>query len=248
MRPPRIRPSPSANLSAWLEHLIQKSAWELETARKTIFQFGASVSQALSKNPIQEWESALWARGLNHGLLRLEGYFFRAGSGKRSALSFFVRNDEDVYVGLRREAITQAAVYVTLVTDYGYGRDQTRFESRWMDVAVYDEAGKTFMYAETKSSPKVLATLCARLAGDFVNGLPQVRAARLTLHPSRSTAIDDAVMKAQHIWTHRPHYFWGVSPTARGIYEVVYTRDGFTLDTCAAVPGATFEPSAIYAD
>ena len=108
----------------------------MELARKTRFQFSSSIQQGLDKLPIQEWEETAWARGLKTGLIRLEGYFFRVGSGKRSPLSFFIRNDSDLYVGLRRESITQAATYVSLVTDYGYSRTQTRFESQWMDVAV----------------------------------------------------------------------------------------------------------------
>jgi hypothetical protein len=60
----------------------------------------------LDKNPIQEWEADGWARGLKTGLIRLEGYLFRVGSGNRNPLSFFIRNDRDLYVGLRRESIT----------------------------------------------------------------------------------------------------------------------------------------------
>ncbi len=115
---------------SWLQRLIRSAAVDLERLGKAIFGLTRSVDRIFDENPIQAWEADGWARGLKLGLLRLEGYFFRAGSGKRSSLSFFVRNDQGLYVGLRRESITQAATYVSLVTDYGYHRTQTRFESQ----------------------------------------------------------------------------------------------------------------------
>ena len=122
----------------------------MEFARKTVFQFSRSIQESLAKCPLQEWEETAWARGLKTGLIRLEGYFFRVGAGKKSPLSFFIRNNADLYVGLRRESVTQAATYVSLVTDYGYARNQTRFESRWMDVAVYGADGQAWIYAESR--------------------------------------------------------------------------------------------------
>jgi hypothetical protein len=213
----------------WLDDLVKKSAWELEVARKTVFQFGAAVTQSLDKMPIQEWEAALWARGLKTGLLRLEGYFFRAGAGKRSALSFFVRNDSGAYVGLRRESVTQAATYVSLVTEYSYPRQYTRFESQWMDVAVYDDGGSAWIYAENKANQKVLEKLCGRLANEFLSDIPTV-----DLEEKR---VDDAVMKANHIWRHRPRYFWAVAPTLKNAFEIQYSKTkGFGLKPLASLP------------
>jgi hypothetical protein len=180
----------------WITRLIQKSAWDLEGVGRTIFQFGHSIQIALDKNPIQVWEADLWARGLKTGLIRLEGYFFRVGPGKRSPLSFFVRNDRDLYVGLRRESITQAATYVTLVTDYGYSRQQTRFETGWMDVAVYGRDGKAMFYAENKAHAATLGKLCRRLESEFKTQVPYV--------DEENQPHDDAVMKAHHIWRNRP--------------------------------------------
>jgi len=236
------------SIVSWLHNLIKKSAWQLEASRKTIFQFGQSVAQALTKNPIQDWEADSWARGLKIGLIRLEGYFFRVGSGKRSSLSFFIRNDQDLYVGLRRESVTQAATYVSLVTDYGYPRAQTRFESQWMDVAVYGEDGKALIYAENKASPKTLEKLCSRLSKEFINGIPVESEAysvkrpsesRSTLYALGSRPVDDAVRKAQHIWKNRPRYFWGVCPTQHQPYEIHYLRPmGFYLKPVGELPGA----------
>jgi len=217
----------------WLRNLIQKHSWELEASRKTIFQFGQSVTQALIKNPIQPWEADAWARGLKIGLIRLEGYFFRVGSGKRSSLSFFIRNDRDLYVGLRRESITQAATYVSLITDYGYPRAQVRFESRWMDVAVYDSEGKALIYAENKANQKTLEKLCYRLSSEF-NDIADRTSENVNLRSSigdlRTAIPDDAVMKARHIWRNRPRYFWGVCPTSRQMYLVSYARCGFSFE------------------
>src|SRR5205085_11986760 len=121
-----------------------------------IFQFTQAIHKTLKDRPIQNWEADRWARGINQRLIRMEGHFFRIGQGKRSSLSFFIRNEQGLLVGLRREAITQAATYVSLVTDYGYGRQATRFETQWMDVAVYEEGNKALIYAENKASDKTL--------------------------------------------------------------------------------------------
>jgi hypothetical protein len=213
---------------SWLEHIIRKSAGEMELARKTVFQFGASIHQALCKCPVQEWEEDAWARGLKTGLIRMEGYFFRVGAGKRSPLSFFVRTDQDLYVGLRRESITQAATYVSLVTDYGYSRGQTRFETRWMDVAVYGPEGNAWIYAENKANKKTLEKLCARLSRDFCDRIPAV--------DLEKKSVDDALMKAHHIWKNRPAYFWAVCPTEQKTYTVRYRSAGFSLEASDALP------------
>jgi hypothetical protein len=215
-------------LASWLETIITKSAQEMELARKTVFQFARSIHESLAKCPIQEWEETAWARGLKTGLIRLEGYFFRVGSGKKSPLSFFIRNNVDLYVGLRRESVTQAATYVSLVTDYGYERNRTRFESRWMDVAVYGPDGHAWIYAENKANKKTLEKLCARLASEFTQGIPAV--------DLEKKVIDDALMKAHHIWKNRPPYFWAVCPTEKLSFSVRYESAGFTLEPSAALP------------
>jgi hypothetical protein len=220
----------------WLDHLICRSAYELEASRKTIFQFGLSVAKALQKNPIQEWEADQWVRGLKNGMIRLEGHFFRVGAGRRSALCFFIRNEQDLYVGLRRESITQAATYVTLVTDYGYSRRQTCFESRWMDVAIYGEDGKALIYAENKANPKTLEKLCHRLSTEFQTEVPV-----LDIDDERTgTRADDTLMKASHIWRHKPRYFWGVCPTHRQAYDIRYQSSGFRLLPVESIPALSF--------
>jgi hypothetical protein len=215
-------------LASWLQSIIGKSATEMELARKTIFQFSHAIQHGLEKSPVQEWEEAAWARGLKTGLIRLEGYFFRVGSGKKSPLSFFIRNEADLYVGLRRESITQAATYVSLVTDYGYSRSQTRFESQWMDVAVYNPEGHAWIYAENKANQRTLDKLCGRLASEFSESLPVV-------HPDEKP-VDDAIMKARHIWKNRPPYFWGVCPTQKKSYQVHFHPTGFSLEPSASIP------------
>jgi hypothetical protein len=215
-------------LASWLESIIIKSAQELELANKTLFQFARAIETSLAKSPVQEWEESSWARGFKTGLIRLEGYFFRVGSGKKSPLSFFIRNENDLYVGLRREAVTQAATYVSLVTDFGYARNQTRFESRWMDVAVYRTDGQAWIYAENKANKKTLDKLCTRLASEFTQGIPAVDVER--------KAADDALMKAHHIWKNRPHYFWAVCPTEKWPFIVRYQPGGFALERSGALP------------
>jgi len=217
-------------LTAWLESLLLKSAVDVESAGNAVFQFSASIRKILHEKPIQEWEAAFWARGLKTRLLKQEGHFFRAGTGKHSSLSFFVRNESGRSVGLRRESITQAATYVKLVTEYGYARSAVRFESQWMDVAVYDERGEACIYAETKASEKILEKLCRRLSEDFIEALPPL--------PGEGAVKDDALMKAHHLWRHKPGYFWGVAPTAAHVYAVSYGNFGFRLTARDELPAA----------
>lgn len=191
----------------------------MEMSRKTIFQFSESIRRSFLKCPIQKWEADAWARGLNLGLIKLEGYFFRVCTGKRSPLAFFIRNDKDLYVGLRRESITQAATYVSLITDLGFDRSNTRFESRWMDVVVYGEDGQALIYAENKANYKTLQKLCARLSSEFQTTIPRIEL--------DTPLVDDAIMKAHHIWKNRPKCFWGIAPNLKLLFEVTYLRDGF---------------------
>jgi hypothetical protein len=217
-------------LTSWLTSLISKSALELESHGRTLFQFGVRIERALSERPIQEWEADRWARGLKQRLIKMEQYFFRVGTGKGGCLSFFVRNDRGVYVGFRRESITQAATYVSLITDYGYPRISTRFETGWMDVAVFDRGSKALIYAENKSHAGTLDKLCRRLENDFRQTVP------FTAETDKVT--DDALMKAQHLWRHRPRYFWAVCPTGRRSYTVEYSVQGFTLAPTEDMPTA----------
>jgi len=217
-------------LTSWLTSLILKSACDVERSGKSLFQFGARIAQMLGKRPIQAWEADRWARGLKHGLIKMEGHFFRVGAGKRGCLSLFVRNEAGSYVGLRRESVTQAATYVSLITDYGYHRAATRFETGWMDVAVFDDAERPLIYAENKAHLGLLDALCRRLENDFADTVP------FTAEPVKGT--DDALMKAQHVWRHRPRYFWAVCPTHRKFYYVDYSNHGFTLRPAVDVPTA----------
>src|SRR5262245_46962093 len=215
-------PSP-LGAAAWLEQNLLKSAEALAVAGRARRGFSAAVADVLKQRPIQSWEADRWLRGVKLRLIRMEAFFFRAGTQKRSALSLFVRNDRGLNVGLRREAITQMATYVSLVTDFGYERSRTRFESRFMDVAVYDDADRTLIYAENKASARVLDRLCDRLREEFLSGVPVIPA------DAKPAAIDDAIMKANHIWTHRPSFFWAVSPAKSRAFEVEINGAGFGL-------------------
>ena len=133
-------------------------------------------------------------------------------------------------MGLRREAVTQGATYVSLITDYGYPRETVRFEIGDMDVAVFGERRKVLIYAENKASDKVMNKLCGRLARDFSEAIPP--------KPEDGRSHDDALMKAWHLWIYKPRWFWAVSPTADAKFEVEYRLRGFTLHPAAAIPSA----------
>jgi hypothetical protein len=202
-------PAAALGAAAWLEHNILRSAADLAAAGRARAGLTEAVGETLRKIPIQPWEADRWLRGIKLRLIRMEEFFFRAGVQKRSALSLFVRNEKGLNVGLRREAITQMATYVSLVTDYGYERRRTRFESRFMDVLVLDRQQRPWIYAENKAAERTLDRLCERLALEFSDGVPRI-------NEEDEARVDDAVMKASHLWKHRPPYFWAVSPTRSG--------------------------------
>jgi hypothetical protein len=223
--------------AAWLTDMIVRSAAELLAAGRARVAFDRAVREALEENPIQEWEADRWLRGVRLRLVKMEAFFFRAGTDKRGALSLFVRNAGGLNVGLRREAVTQMATYVSLITDFGHGRARTRFETGHMDVAVYDAAGDAWIYAENKASAATLRRLCVRLSADFAAGVP------LVPEDAKPGAIDDSVMKANHIWRHRPRHFWGVSPTERQAFDVVYDSSGFRLSPIDRIPTVDEAPA-----
>jgi hypothetical protein len=223
--------SPPSAIVCWLERYITSCAQELVKAGCGRPLLVESIQELFSKMPIQEWEADRWARGVRLRLLKTEAYFFRAGKQKKGAISLFVRNEQGLNVGLRREAITQIATYITLVTDFGYPRKQTWFESRFMDVAVRSGKRDTWIYAETKANERTLEKLCKRLTAEFENGLPPES-------PEPAMRIDDAINKANHILNQRPRFFWGVAPTKRLSYEIIYGHHGFRLSQIPNVPHA----------
>jgi hypothetical protein len=216
-------------LTAWLENLIRGYAREIESAGQASYRFTERIVQTLRQRPVQEWEADRWVRGIHLGLIRCTQNFFRVGSGSRALNSLFVSNEAGLNVGLRREAVTQAATYVTLITDYGYPRAQTRFEIDWMDVVVYDTNRRIWLYVENKAAASILDRLLRRLTHDFMKDVPMPA----WNEEEDTSSHDDALKKAQHIWRNRPRYFWGVSPTARQAFQVQYGPRGFTLHPCA---------------
>lgn len=221
---------PSA-LSDWFHRRIHRAAGSLAFAGAASPVFPERVAAALTKNPIRDWEAERWMRGLKLRLVKMEDYFIRVGTGKRSAISLFVRNEKGLNVGLRRETITQMATYISLITDYAFPRGKTRFETGWMDVAVFDDAGRALIYAENKASEKTLSGLCERLSGEFSNRIPFAET-------DSERRPDDPVMKAQHIWRNRPNYFWAISPGTRRAFDVDYGVSGFKLKPIPDIPNA----------
>jgi hypothetical protein len=217
---------------SWLETLILQSASAIRAAGHTVRDFDSVIQERVSDEPLSEWELKYWSRGLQRGLIVLNGHWFRMGSGKFSSYSFFVRNEAGLHVGLRRESIAQAASYVSLITHYGFPRRRVRFESEFLDVAVTDEWGRTILYAESKASGRTLERLIERLSHDFQQGLPPV---------PEGEKPSDPWQKASHILRKRPEYFWAVSPRLRCAYKVHYTPRGFTLQPMPDIPSSNME-------
>lgn len=211
-------------MPSWLETFILDAA--REAAGGGSGAFDAEIAARLKEVPLSGWEVERWTRGLQHGLVRLDGPWFQLGSGGRRSFGLFLRDREGGIAGLHREALTQAAAYVAWITDYGYPRGLVRFEFGYMDVALRDSRGKVLAYAETKASTRTLDSLVARLRRDFEGGLPDLDEGER----------DDAYRKAEHILDNRAGFFWGVSPEERLPYRVRFTDFGFALDPLEDFP------------
>lgn len=214
---------------SWLTEQIRQAAGDVENAGGTIRFFRRTIEERLAESPVSDWEELFWTRGIKRGLISLNSPWFRLGSGKQASVGLFVRNENGLTVGLRREAITQAAVYVSLVTHYGYARRHVRFEMDYLDVALTAPTGAVTLYAETKASDRVLERLVGELAAGFVDGLPVLSLREGQLPP-------DAHQKAAHILRNQPLYFWAVSPHRRLAYRVLYGGTGFRLFPMADIP------------
>lgn len=219
------------NGAHWIVDQLLRAAGELESAGGTVRGFRRTVAERFAENPVSAWESAFWNRGVRCGLVQLNSHWFRLGSGRRTAVGFFARNEAGLTVGLRREALTQAAAYAALVTHYGYPRSQARFESDFLDVALRDERGAVTLYAETKASDRVLDKLAGELASGFRDGPPPLVLAEGQKPP-------DAHQKAGHILRTRPAHFWAVSPGRRLAFAVRYTGPGFEMTPRDDIPSA----------
>lgn len=213
----------------WISEQIRRAAREVEAAGGTIRAFERVVEERLRDQPLTAWETLLWTRGLRRGLIQLNSHWFRLGSGRQSSFSFFVRNDAGLLVGLRRESLTQAAVYTALVTHYGYPRARVRFEMDFLDVALTDETGDVSLYAETKASDRVLERLVEDLTSGYQDGLP-------FLNLPEDKKPPDPFQKAAHILRARPAHFWAVSPGLRRAFTVHYAGAGFRLSPVPEIP------------
>jgi hypothetical protein len=213
----------------WLSDQVVQAAHAVESAGGTVRGFRHGVAQRFEDSPVTEWELLFWTRGIKRALIQLNSHWFRLGSGRQASFSLFVRNEAGLIVGLRRESITQAAVYAALVTHYGYQRRQVRFELDYLDVALQEVNGRVSLYAETKASDRTLERLVADLSTEYADGLPFLELAEGQKPP-------DAFQKAAHILRNRPHYFWAVSPNHRLAFEVNYLNVGFRLDPVSDIP------------
>jgi hypothetical protein len=213
----------------WISDQIRRAAGEVERAGGTIRAFQRVVEERLAETPLTGWETLFWTRGLRRGLIQLNSHWFRLGSGRQSSFSFFVRNEAGLLVGLRRESLTQAAVYAALITHYGHPRARVRFEMDFLDVALQDAAGGVSLYAETKASDRVLERLVEELATGFADGLP-------FLDLPEGKKPPDPFQKAAHILRTRPAHFWAVSPGRRLAFAVEYAGPGFRLTPAPEIP------------
>jgi hypothetical protein len=213
----------------WLSDQVIGAAQAVEAAGGTVRHFRQVVAERFSEMPVTDWEILFWTRGVKRGLITLNSHWFRLGSGRQTSVGLFVRNEAGLIVGLRREAITQAAVYAALVTHYGYHRRHVRFELDFLDVALQDAAGQVTLYAETKASDRVLERLVEDLTNGFKDGLPFLELAEGQKPP-------DAFQKAAHILRNRPVHFWAVSPSRRLAFTVDYLAVGFRLVPALDIP------------
>ena len=201
--------NPQGKAQQWLEPVLDQAARVL-------------VKNILNdpKHPryITEREAELIHRGVEQGIIQIEGNIFRLPTTNKGRYDAFTLN---------REYFVQFATLVDLITEHGYPASDCQFEYHLMDICVFKD-GQPYIYIETKvgdqSSKKLIEEMTNIYASQLVSFLDK---------PDRGI---DALRKAKYIFRDHPKYFGVINPSMRYFYEVHYTETGFSLETIPDLP------------
>lgn len=193
----------------WLESVLDRAARLLV---KSI------VNDPKHTRYITEREADLIHRGVDRGIIRIEGNIFHLPTTNKGRHDAFTLN---------REYFIQFATLVSLITEHNYPASDCAFEYHLMDICVFKN-GKPFIYIETKVSD--------RASKKLIDEITHTYASQLTSFFNQPDRGMDALRKAKYIFRDRPQYFGVVNPTMEYFYKVNYSDTGFSLEKIPDLP------------
>ena len=204
----------SDDAKKWFENTLSQAA---ECLVKKV------VNEPNHSRFITQKEIDLIHKGVNQGLIQIDGNLFSLPSQKKKRYDAFTLN---------REYFIQFATFIKLITEHGYVVSDCGFEYHLMDICVFAE-GKPYIYIETKVSDASSKKLIEELANIYSKDVVKFKD-----HPDRGI---DALRKAKYIFRDRPKYFSVINPTQEYYFEISYTSAGFLLNKITGLPSIVQE-------
>lgn len=167
---------------------------------------------------ITEREAGLIHRGVERGIIQIEGNIFHLPTTNKGRYDAFTLN---------REYFLQFATLVSLITEHNYPATACAFEYHLMDICVFQN-GKPFIYIETKVGD--------RASQKLIDEIIHTYAGNLTSLMNQSDRGIDALRKAKYIFRDRPQYFGVINPTMEYFFRINYSETGFSLDKIPDLP------------
>lgn len=199
----------SDQVKKWFEEILNTAASAL--VKKV-------VNEPNHSRFITQQEIELIKKGVDRGLIDIEGNLFSLPSQQKRRYDAFTLN---------REYFIQFSTFVKLISEQGYKVSDCFFEYHLMDICVFKD-GKPYIYIETKvsdpSSKKLIDELTNTYAPDVTKFKDQ---------PDRGI---DALRKAKYIFRDRPQYFSIINPVQEYSFEIHYTPIGFSLQKISKLP------------
>lgn len=198
-----------AKAQQWLEPVLDQAAR---------FLVRSIVSDPQHSRYITEREATLIRRGVEQGIIQIEGNIFCLPTTNKGRYDAFTLN---------REYFIQFATLVDLITEHGYPASDCQFEYHLMDICVFKD-GRPYIYIETKVSNQSSKKLVDEMANTYASNL-------MSFLDQTDRGLD-ALRKAKYIFRDRPKYFGVINPSMRYFYEVFYTETGFYLKQISDLP------------
>lgn len=175
---------------------------------------------------VSESEAALIMRGLDSGLLAVEGNYLRTLDRYQST-SWLVEGNP---VHPCWEYLPHAAAYTELILDFGVPPGLVRFETPDselnLDLAVLEPSGRVALLGEAKAQSRQLDNLLQFLPehqeSDPGKPVPVARG-------GPKAARREAWKLAHQIWALRPALMWPIAPDDRRLFSVTVGPDGTSL-------------------
>jgi hypothetical protein len=166
------------------------------------------------KVPLSDWETILFCRGIDNGLIDVSGHNFQVCS-RTVPYNFF---------GFNREYIVQIAAYVLLITDYEYPKNSCDVEYHLMDVVVFRDK-QAYIYCEAKNTKKDADSLLKEMT-KYSENVPM----------DAEDRGNDPLRKAKYLIKDKPKYFWLISAESRQAFSVEHGKYSFKLIPADDIP------------